>query len=115
MVTSFRFARIPQVYFGNGTLNELPSLAGMAGKKIVLVTGQKSFSESCYHAPLLEGLKETGHEIFPVSINGEPSAELIDDTVLSLDDKRPDLVVAVGGGSVIDAGKAISAMLLLKE
>ena len=45
------------------------------------------------------------------SVSGEPSPELIDEIVSGLRAGNIDAVVAIGGGSVIDAGKAVSAML----
>jgi alcohol dehydrogenase class IV len=115
MVAPFRFARIPEIFFRRGAISELPGLAGSTGKRIVLVTGERSFLMSPFYHPLINGLKEAGLEWFHVSISGEPSPDDIDSATASLKDKEPDLVISVGGGSVIDAGKAISAMLLMNE
>ena len=46
-----------------------------------------------------------------VVVNSEPSPELVDETVQKYSAEKIDVVVSIGGGSVIDAGKAISAML----
>ncbi len=115
MVAPFRFARIPQIYFRTGMIADLPALAKKYGKKAVLVTGGKSFTASRYSQALFLGCEKAGVELFRVSINGEPSPVDIDNVTGSLNENRPDVVIAVGGGSVMDAGKAISAMLYRDE
>jgi len=49
------------------------------------------------------------------TVKGEPSPDLVDGAVLEFRKRRPDVVVAVGGGSTIDCAKAIAAMLPLRE
>lgn len=115
MVAPFRFARLPQIYFRSGMIADLPVLAKKYGKKAVLVTGAKSFLGSRYSQTLFLACEEAGIELFRVSIKGEPSPEDIDSITGSLNKNKPDVVVAVGGGSVMDAGKAIAAMLYRDE
>ncbi len=50
-----------------------------------------------------------------VSIPGEPSPQMIDDSVRDFRSLNPDVIIAIGGGSALDAGKAISAMMPLHE
>ncbi|MHA1933599.1 MAG: iron-containing alcohol dehydrogenase, partial [Promethearchaeota archaeon] len=50
-----------------------------------------------------------------ISISGEPSPLFIDDSVQQFQKKNIELVVGIGGGSVTDAGKAISAMIPKKD
>jgi len=111
MVKPFRLARVPQVIFRVGALADLPPMAAAFGHNILLVTGAKSFSESPRAEALLEKLHEQGFSVHKVKISGEPSPSGIDDAVSRFREAGIDLVAGIGGGSVMDAGKAVSAML----
>jgi alcohol dehydrogenase class IV len=111
MVKPFRFARLPLITFGKGKVSELAGLVSDYGKSVLLVTGAHSFMDSPHAGSLLDELGHSGISFQHVPVRSEPSPELIDDTVLGFSAKKTDVVVSIGGGSVIDAGKAISAML----
>ena len=81
------------------------------GKNIVMVTGSRSFASSRRADRLLEQLRVRGIKINQVTVAGEPSPGLVDEAVSRLKGARISLVVSIGGGSVMDAGKAISAMM----
>ena len=78
----------------------------------MLVTGAGTMRRSRQLQALLSGLAGEGVSIVEVRVDREPSPELIDRTVASNRGRSIDVVLAIGGGSVLDAGKAISAMLL---
>jgi len=111
MVKPFQFSRIPKIYFKCGNISDLPFIARTFGDKIVLVTGKSSFIRSQYAEKLFQGFDETGISYTIIHIPEEPSPDIIDKTVKVLYDKEVNLVIGVGGGSVMDAGKAISAMI----
>jgi alcohol dehydrogenase class IV len=111
MVKPFRFARLPLISFGNGRVTDLPKLVTDYGKSVLIVTGARSFVASPAAASLFEQLESSGVTIHRVTVGHEPSPELIDETVRKFSGSEPDVVVSIGGGSVIDAGKAVSAML----
>ena len=113
--TRFVVARMPEVHFGPGMLAQLPQLIGQTGRRILLVTGAASFVESPRYGALMDALMHAGIDVFQTNVPGEPSPALVDETVARFRDKGLDWVVAIGGGSVMDAGKAISAMLLQAE
>jgi alcohol dehydrogenase class IV len=115
MVKPFQFSRLPKIYFGPGIITELASVINRYGKKIILVTGRRSFLGSQSSEKLLGDLDRSGIVYRIISINGEPSPEIIDNTVKNLKNEMTDLVVGIGGGSVLDAGKAISAMMYRSE
>ena len=111
MVNPFRFARIPQVLFRIGAVNDLSAIAAGYGSSLVLVTGARSFAASHHAEHLFDQLTARGVIIHHVTVAGEPSPALIDEAVSRLKGRPVSLVAGIGGGSVMDAGKAISAML----
>ena len=106
VVTSFQTAALPQLIFGAGRYTELPSLIKRYGRRVLLVTGKRSFDAA---EALLTAFEREGIEYDRVMISGEPSPADIDSAVQAY--PLADVVVGIGGGAVIDAGKAISAML----
>jgi alcohol dehydrogenase class IV len=111
MIRPFRFARTPAIIFGPGKLSELKVIIRSYGNRIALVTGSKSFLSSDRAAALLHDLELSKIAFKTVKITGEPSPEIIDEAVSLLKEHDVNLVIAIGGGSVLDAGKAVSAML----
>ena len=111
MVKPFQFARIPSIRFKMGGIADLPGLTDIYGKKLVIVTGNSSFLKTFQAEKLFTGLKKSSANWRIISIPGEPSPEMINGAVQQIGSERIDLVIAIGGGSVMDAGKAISAML----
>ena len=104
VIQSFSFATAGEIVFGDGTASQLPARAAQFGNRVLLVTGSKSERAKA----LLKG-SEGAPVIF--SIPGEPTVELIREGAALARKNKCDVVVAVGGGSVIDGGKAISALL----
>jgi|WetSurSiteA1Bulk_404760.scaffolds.fasta_scaffold06540_3 alcohol dehydrogenase class IV len=115
MVTSFQFSRLPLIYFGTGKIKLLPGLIKRFGSEIIIVTDKKSFIDSSFAAELLNSFLNQGIQNDHVTVTGEPSDELINSAVNMYKDKPIDAVVSIGGGSVMDAGKAISAMMYKQE
>ena len=107
----FAFARIPDIHFGPGKLAGLPPLIQRYGRRALFVTGSASFVRSKRHARLKDALDRAGIEVLHVSVSGEPSPEFVDAVADEFRGRDVDCVVGIGGGSPIDAGKAISAML----
>ena len=110
MVRPFNFTRLPEIFFGQGKLSLLPDLVGKFGKRIILVTGRRSFMDSASAAVMLDSFSRAGISCVQIEIPGEPSPDDVDSAVRMASSGEVKAVVAVGGGSVMDAGKAISAM-----
>lgn len=115
MAESFQLARTPHLHFGAGKIELLPSLLKRYGSNVLLITGKKSFTSSPHGNTVLGQLNKNGFVVETYSISGEPSPAVVDNAVTSFSEWSPQVVLAIGGGSVLDAGKAISAMLPLKD
>jgi alcohol dehydrogenase class IV len=115
MVKPFQFARIPEIHFGKAKIGELSGIINRYSKKIVLVTEKNSFIHSPYSEKLFYDFEKADIKYHLINICEEPSPEIIDKAVKELNNEDINLVVGIGGGSAIDAGKAISAMIYRTE
>lgn len=97
-----------KIFFGEGQLKKLPKLVDPFGKKILLVYGGGSIKRSGLYDEILQHLSEC--EVFELSgIEPNPRIESVRKGGELCKEHDIDLVLAVGGGSVIDAAKAIAA------
>ncbi len=108
----FSFARVPPIHFGPGKLALLPTHIRIFGRKVLLVTGKSSFQASGKWEPLLAEFKKAELELSHVMVEEEPTTEFVDAVCARFRNQSIDVVVGIGGGSVIDGAKAISAMML---
>jgi len=115
MVKQFQFSKLPVIIFRNGIIAELASIALNYGNKIILVTGKNSFQNSLQSEELIESLDKSGIVFEVLSVSGEPSPEVIDQAVKKYNKYEINLVIGIGGGSVLDCGKAVSAMMYRSE
>jgi alcohol dehydrogenase len=108
---SFSIARLPRIEFGPGSIGKLPALAACYGKRLLLVTGARSLKASkAWHA-LEQEFRDAGLEWETLAVSGEPSPEMVDAAVTKYGGSNIDLVVGIGGGSVLDAAKAVTGLL----
>jgi len=112
---TFTFARTPELQFGPGTIARLPEFAARYGTRLLLVIGGSSLQRSPHWPQLMAGSKARGLDVSVISVSGEPSPELVDSAVRRYQSAGIDVVAAIGGGSVIDSGKAIAAMLTIPD
>jgi alcohol dehydrogenase len=111
MVSNFRFASIPNLIFGAGKFSELYDIIANFGKNVLFVIGGSSLKVSGKWDEITSEMLRRTINFYSVSIAGEPTPTLIDEAVKKFRQKNLDLIIGIGGGSVIDAGKAISAMI----
>src|SRR5579884_360389 len=103
----FEFATAGRILFGPGRLQEAGKLAADLGRHALIVTGRTSDRA----APLLEQLEASGMEAARFAVAGEPTLETIRQGVEAARQAGCDLVIGMGGGSALDTGKAIAALL----
>lgn len=115
MIDAFSVVATPHLYFGTGKISILSAVVKAIGSKMLLITGERSFPGSSFGLNLLEQMHTKGIAIEHYTIAKEPTPMMVDTAVKKFVQYAPDAVVAVGGGSVLDGGKAISAMLPLNE
>jgi len=111
-IAPFSIARLPRIEFGAGAVSKLPDLAARCGTRLLLVTGARSFLGSPQAEPLFAALRERGCQWETVQVAGEPSPELVDDAVRAWRSAGLEAVIGIGGGSVLDAAKAIAGLLI---
>ncbi|MFN8209909.1 MAG: iron-containing alcohol dehydrogenase [Bacteroidales bacterium] len=111
MISNFSFAKLPLIHFGCGKLSALPQIIWGYGSTVIVVSGKGSFNGSVYFEDFREELQKKSIRCIDIVIDREPSPAIINKVVEDYSDEDPVLVVAIGGGSTMDAGKAISAML----
>jgi alcohol dehydrogenase class IV len=107
----FGVARLPRLIVGPGRVAELPATVAAFGRSVLLVTGARSLQESAAWAPLVAGLEAAGLAWDHLTVGGEPSPELVDAAVAARRGDPPDAVAGIGGGSALDAAKAIAGLL----
>lgn len=110
-IPAFSISRLPRIAFGVGRINDLPGLAAGYGRTVLLVTGKQSFCATPRWSALTQALEAKGMRWLHFTVSGEPSPMLVDDAVKEFHHQAIDVVVAIGGGSVLDAAKAIAGLL----
>lgn len=109
---SFCFSTTNRILFGPGTVHDLGNeTAGLGGKRILLVTGKRALRTSGHLTKIESCLHNAGLAVFPFSeVPPEPTLSVVERGIGILQAERCDAVVAVGGGSALDVGKAIAAL-----
>ena len=109
-MNSFNF-KLPKLEFGAGKIKILPNVIKKYGNNALLVTGEKSFQSSGLFSQLTSELEKEGIILYQAIVSGETNPELVDSIVSVYRNKNLSCVFSIGGGSAIDTGKAVAAML----
>lgn len=103
----FDFSTSSRILFGSGKLSEIEKIAPQFGKKALVVTGQGGADP----ARLLDYLTRSGLGYVLFSVAQEPTVAVVQQAVQLVRETSCDFVIGFGGGSVLDTGKAVSALL----
>ena len=103
----FEFATATRVLFAAGALGEIGPLARQYGSRALVVTGRDPGRAE----PLLAALRQHGVQPVVFAVTGEPEVQTVEGGVALARQEGCQFVISLGGGSVIDAGKAVAAML----
>jgi len=87
----------------------------LKNKAILVVTGMSSLLHSHQWHWFVEETRRRALTVAAYRVSGEPTSDLIDQIVAECSSTQWDAVIGIGGGSVIDTGKAVSAMLYKGE
>ena len=109
-IKPFEFAPMPHIHFGWGVRHQLiENLLNINHNKIVLISGKTLANPGEFADKLHQSLKPTS-QIKHFIVSGEPSPEVVDN-IVSQCDTDTNIVIGLGGGSVLDAAKAIAGLI----
>ena len=98
------------IYFGKGQIRNLSAELGKRATKVLLVTGQKSVKKHGIFDGVVKEIKKTGLGFAELSgIKPNPRLSSVYQGIKICKKDKIDFILAIGGGSVIDAAKAIAA------
>lgn len=103
----FEFATATKIVFGAGKLREIGPIARELGTRPIVITGRDSKRAE----PLLTHLRAQGIEPSIFSVVGEPTIETVTEGIALAKNENADCIIGFGGGSALDAGKAIAIMM----
>lgn len=103
----FEFATSGRILFGPGTFREVAPAAAVFGRPVLVVTGGSGERA----VPLLDQLTSLQLPFTTFPVSSEPTLETVRSGASHAREAGCEVVIGFGGGSVIDAGKAIAAML----
>lgn len=114
MTLAYEFLAPAKIVFGWGRRNEVGALAATLGKRAFLIQGSRTLAENGVLAEITGHLSAAGIEVVEAGASRrEPTVDDVDQATAAVREQQPrpgDLVLAIGGGSALDLGKAVAAM-----
>ncbi len=109
MLGNFIYSNPTKLYFGDDSLKYLADELKKYGKKVMLTYGGGSIKKNGIYDEVIKILQDSGKEVFEVSgVMSNPTVEKLYEGCKTAKENNVDLILAVGGGSVIDYAKAVS-------
>lgn len=107
---AFEFVTTPAVHFGEGVLSKLGEQAARFGRRAWLVTGSGALERAGVLQRALDSLAAAGVLVERQSVAGEPDTRTVDEGARAARATGCDLVIGLGGGSVLDTAKAVACL-----
>ncbi|HEU4709043.1 MAG TPA: iron-containing alcohol dehydrogenase, partial [Methylophilaceae bacterium] len=114
-IPAFSITGLPRIIFGNGSARQIPSLASEFGRKALIMTGAHAFINSLHWQALQQDLRSAGIAYEHATVSGEPSPALVDEIAARFQAAEIEVVIGIGGGSVLDAAKAVAGLLRIEN
>ena len=102
---NFEFATATKIIFGKNSALQAEEIAAKYGRRLLLFLGPQKIGETLFHG------NQNRDKFQQVIVTGEPSLSVIEEQTLYARENGIDIVVSIGGGSVIDTGKAVSGLV----
>lgn len=109
MIAPFEYAPMPHIHFGWGCRQQLLETCKKEYRKIVVISSRFLAQSNQFAAHFIDALANDC-QVQSFIVSGEPSPDLVDDIVKQCD-ADTDAVIAIGGGSVLDAAKAVAGLI----
>jgi len=111
MIANFQIAPVPEIHFGwNIKQQFLEHLIKQNHQHLILVLSRFQSAPGQFGNELLAALHESGTRTQIFTVSGEPSPDLVD-AIVEQCDQQSEAVIGIGGGSVLDAAKAIAGLI----
>jgi alcohol dehydrogenase class IV len=104
---AFTFAAPANIVFGKGVVSQLPKVSSGFGKTILFFY---SNSVASYLDPIRNSFTDLQISSTEIVVHGEPKIGLVNEYTSLARSIHPDVIIGMGGGSVVDYAKAVSAM-----
>jgi len=110
----FAVGRLPRITFGAGSFGRVPDIVASRGRRALIVRGARSLAAAGRLGALRDGLAAAGVAVVGEAVaDGEPSPESVDGIASAHRGSGVDVVLGIGGGSALDAAKAVAGLLLV--
>ena len=107
---NFVFHNPTKILFGKGTVSSIGAESALWGSRALLVHGRESIKKTGLHETILTSLRDAGIRVTEHGgVRSNPLLSHVREGIAKVKKEKIEVIVAAGGGSVIDSAKAISA------
>jgi alcohol dehydrogenase class IV len=111
VVVDLEFCTSPRIVFGRGALARAAELVAPLGRRVLVVRGGGHLDREGAFPALARALTGAGMQLHQATVHGEPDVPGVEALLAEARGARVDVVVGMGGGSVLDAAKAVAGLL----